>query len=448
MNIDSDNRELYKKLGLRVISDKEFHRLQDNISDFYRIHNFSYFNPNLKFFSNHPKSYYSMNNTNKLYKLLKKTYRRGTSGYFFKSKIKSKNNTAFHKNVFVKEISIFNPNNIESYYETINNSICSPSIDNQTISDIIYNPNEECNIELFINYLVSKLKELNISPHFCEYYGSYFVELDKFTFNISDDEEILDNLEKITENENIPVNIIDKNGIYLEYSNVPSYLLVTEKLNHDVSHLKENNELTYDIIISLTFQIFSAIITMNNIFGIKHNDLHFGNVMLKNTKEEYLYYNVNNSYYKIPTYGYIICILDWGRGTYDFNGFLGKNSVYSSNRDCFQQYIFNKINCRGMESLEIDKNQWTDIVMISHSILSEFEEVLEGTELKKLLVKNITTSNNNELDIEEFNWELYLKITNYKFNINPNKLLTNHIFSKYRIKKKQAKNKCVYDLYF
>ena len=187
---------------------------------------------------------------------------------------------------------------------------------------------------------------------------------------------------------------------------------------------------------------------MNNIFGIKHNDLHFGNVMLKNTKEEYLYYNVNNSYYKIPTYGYIICILDWGRGTYDFNGFLGKNSVYSANRDCFQQYIFNKINCRGMESLEIDKNQWTDIVMISHSILSEFEEVLEGTELKKLLVKNITTSNNNELDIEEFNWELYLKITNYKFNINPDKLLTNHIFSKYRIKKKLAKNKCVYDLYF
>lgn len=448
MNIDSNNKELYKKLGLRVISDKEFQRLQDNISDFFRIHNFSYFNPNIKFFSNYPKSYYSMNNTNKLYKLLKKTDRRGTSGYFFKSKIKSKNNITFHKNVFVKEISIFNPNNIESYYETINNSICSPSIDNQTISDIIYNPNEECNIELFINYLVSKLKELNISPHFCEYYGSYFVELDKFTFNISDDEEILDNLEKITENEDIPVNIIDKNGIYLEYSNVPSYLLVTEKLNHDVSHLKENNELTYDIIISLTFQIFSAIITMNNIFGIKHNDLHFGNVMLKNTNEEYLYYNVNNSYYKIPTYGYIICILDWGRSTYDFNGFLGKNSVYSANRDCFQQYIFNKINCRGMESLEIDKNQWTDIVMISHSILSEFEEVLEGTELKKLLVKNITTSNNNELDIEEFNWELYLKITNYKFNINPDKLLTNHIFSKYRIKKKQAKNKCVYDLYF
>ena len=269
MNIDSDNNELYKKLGLRVISDKEFQRLQDNISDFYRVHNFSHFNPNLKFFSNHLKSYYSMNNTNKLYKLLKKTDRRGTSGYFLNRKIKSKNNTTFHKNVFVKEISIFNPNNIESYYETINNSICSPSIENQTISDIIYNPNEECNIELFINYLVSKLKELYISPHFCEYYGSYYVELDKFTFNISDDQEMLENLEKITENENIPLSIIDKNGIYLEYSNVPSYLLVTEKLSHDVSHLKENNELTYDIIINLTFQIFSAIITMNNIFWYK-----------------------------------------------------------------------------------------------------------------------------------------------------------------------------------
>ena len=50
MNIDSNNKELYKKLGLRVISDKEFQRLQDNISDFFRIHNFSHFNPNLKFF--------------------------------------------------------------------------------------------------------------------------------------------------------------------------------------------------------------------------------------------------------------------------------------------------------------------------------------------------------------------------------------------------------------
>tara|TARA_Y200000002_G_scaffold353423_1_gene332880 strand:- start:2661 stop:4007 length:1347 start_codon:yes stop_codon:yes gene_type:complete len=448
MKNDSRNKELYKNLGLRIISDKEFHRLQDNVSDFYRIHNFSYFNPNFKFFSNYLKSYYTMNNSNKLYKLLKKTDRRGTSGYFFKSKIKSKNNTIFHKNVFVKEISIFNPNNIESYYETINNSVCSPSINNQIISDIIYDPNEECNIELFINYLVSKLKELDISPHFCEYYGSYSVELDKFTFNITDDEEILDNLEKITENQDIPLNVIDKDGIYLEYSNVPVYLLITEKLNHDVSYLKENNELTYNIIVSLTFQIFSAIITMNHIFGIKHNDLHFGNVMLKNTKEKYLYYKVHNSYYKIPTYGYIICILDWGRSTYDFNGFTGKNSVYSADRDCFQQYIFNKMNSRGLESLECNKNCWTDIVMISHSILSEFEEVLEDTELKKLLVRNITTSSNNKLDIEEFNWELYLKITNYKFNINPNKLLTSHIFSKFKIKKKLTKNKCVYDLYF
>lgn len=448
MKNDSSNKELYKKLGLRVISDKEFHRLQDNISDFYRIHNFSYFNPNLKFFTNYPKSYYSLNNSNKLYKLLKKTDRRSTSGYFFKSKIKSRNNTYFYRNVFVKEISIFNPNNIESYYETLNNSICSPIIDNQIISDVIYNPNEECNIELFINYIVSKLKEHNVSPHFCEYYGSYFVELDKFTFNITDDEQMIENLEKITENKNIPLNIIDTGGIYLEYSNVPSYLLVTEKLNHDVSYLKDSDQLTYSIIVSLTFQIWSAIITMNNIFGIKHNDLHFGNVMLKNTKEKYLYYKVGSSYYKIPTYGYIICILDWGRGTYNFNGFIGKNSVYSADRDCFQQYIYDRINCRGMKSLECDKNRWTDIVMISHSILSEFEDILKDTPLKELLIDNTTTSNNIELDIDEFNWELYLKITNYKFNINPEKLLTNHIFSKYKIKKKNTKNEEIYDLYF
>ena len=37
-------------------------------------------------------------------------------------------------------------------------------------------------------------------------------------------------------------------------------------------------------------EVISAIITMKSVFGIKHNDLHFGNIMVIKTEEEFIYY--------------------------------------------------------------------------------------------------------------------------------------------------------------
>lgn len=440
-------KSLYNKLGLRNVSAKEFGNIKETLTEFYKINTFSYFNPNISLFTSYPGDNKALNNSTKLTKLIKKGDRKSTSGFFYKAMLKTRNNSILYKNVFVKEIPIFNPHNINYYYNNTNSLVTTVNSNNHIISSILYDLNEEANIEIFVNYLVSKLKELDISPHFCEYYGSYSANMTSFTYDITDDDHTIDNLDKITKDGSIPFRIIDKNGLYIEYKDVPCYLLITEKLCHDVSYITENDMLTYDRVLSFTFQIFSAIMTMNSLYGIKHNDLHFGNIMIKKTDEEYLYYSLNNTFYRIPTFGFIICILDWGRSTYDFNGYSGKNKIYTSPRDCFRQYIYKRINNKGYSPVELDENRWTDIVMASHSILREFNEVVINTPLEDLLLKNIRMEDEEYLDINIFDWDLYVDITENKFNIKPRELITNKIFHNFIIKKKSIKNKQIYKIY-
>ena len=89
--------------------------------------------------------------------------------------------------------------------------------------------------------------------------------MSKFTYDISDIE-------------NMPENAILQSNFYnsgkLELNNIDAYLLVTEKADYDIDFIKKINIVDYNLFISFVFQIFTAIITLNNIFGIKHNDLH------------------------------------------------------------------------------------------------------------------------------------------------------------------------------
>ena len=48
-------------------------------------------------------------------------------------------------------------------------------------------------------------------------------------------------------------------------------------------------------------------------YGFAHNDLHGNNVMYVPTDKEYLYYKQNGVCYRVPTYGYIIKIIDFDR---------------------------------------------------------------------------------------------------------------------------------------
>ena len=62
-------------------------------------------------------------------------------------------------------------------------------------------------------------------------------------------------------------------------------------------------------------QVVFALAYVQRTFGYVHNDLHSNNVMYIQTDKEFLYYKVGDKSYKVPTYGYLIKLIDFERGT-------------------------------------------------------------------------------------------------------------------------------------
>lgn len=69
------------------------------------------------------------------------------------------------------------------------------------------------------------------------------------------------------------------------------------------------------------FQVIAGLATLQQTYDCVHNDLHTNNVMWSGTGETHLYYHVvggagGDRYYRVPTYGRLMKIIDFGRATF------------------------------------------------------------------------------------------------------------------------------------
>jgi hypothetical protein len=119
-----------------------------------------------------------------------------------------------------------------------------------------------------------------------------------------DDREIIDDMEDET----------DTGFAWATFTNVPVQITVMEKCDGTIYTLMMSETDLFKRIAWLTQVIFALAYAQRN-FGFVHNDLHANNVMYVKTNKEFLYYNANGTLYKVPTYGYLIKIIDFERGT-------------------------------------------------------------------------------------------------------------------------------------
>ena len=82
---------------------------------------------------------------------------------------------------------------------------------------------------------------------------------------------------------------------------------------------------------SYLFQIIFTLSIAQQYYDFTHNDLHCNNIMYQKTDKTFLYYQVSNVYFKIPTFGMIIKIIDFGRAIYNYNNKLLCSDSFSSN---------------------------------------------------------------------------------------------------------------------
>jgi hypothetical protein len=92
------------------------------------------------------------------------------------------------------------------------------------------------------------------------------------------------------------------------------------------------------------FQILSALSVVQSIFGFTHNDLHSNNVVWSNTDKPYLYYKMRDgTTFKVPTFGKIFRIIDFGRAIFNCNDNLFFSDDFRPGNDAAEQFNFGEL---------------------------------------------------------------------------------------------------------
>ena len=86
------------------------------------------------------------------------------------------------------------------------------------------------------------------------------------------------------------------------------------------------------------YQICFGLAVAQKQFNFTHNDLHSNNIMYQPTDQSYLYYRFQDHFYRVPTYGYILKIIDFGRSIYTINNTKYFNDVFEFQNEAGEQY--------------------------------------------------------------------------------------------------------------
>jgi len=134
---------------------------------------------------------------------------------------------------------------------------------------------------------------------------------------------------------------------------------------------------------SAFMQIIMMLLTYQKMFNFTHNDLHTNNIMYTQTTKKYIYYCYQKKYYKVPTFGRLYKIIDFGRSIYTVNGHIMCSDSFKKNGDAYTQYntepFFNP------EKPRINPNYGFDLCRMACSI---FDSVVEDLDDIPKLKKN------------------------------------------------------------
>ena len=120
-------------------------------------------------------------------------------------------------------------------------------------------------------------------------------------------------------------------------------VIVQERLEGTLQDLLDSAELTEAEWRSCLFQIAAMLHAYNIAYDFVHNDLHAANVMFHTTNEANLVYRHRGVTYRVPTYGRIFKIIDFGRATFRFGTLTFLNDCYEDGNDAANQYNYDRL---------------------------------------------------------------------------------------------------------
>lgn len=238
----------------------------------------------------------------------------------------------------------------------------------------------------------------------------------------------------------------EEENISIKIKDFPVQLIFLENCNNTLDSHIVSNKIRDEEWDSIVLQILFTLITYQKVFNFTHNDLHTNNIVYNNTEKKYLYYKYNDKHYKVPTFGKIYKIIDFGRAIYSFKGNLLCSDSFSSEGDAYTQYNFEPFFNNNKPRQE--PNYSFDLCRLGCSIFDFLIDDLDNlnrikSPIKKIILnwvnddkgRNILYKNNGEERYPDF--KLYKMIARSVHNHIPSKVIEKSHFETYLIAKKR-----------
>jgi hypothetical protein len=163
-------------------------------------------------------------------------------------------------------------------------------------------------------------------------------EDNKSSNDLDNTSEVEEHEEKENNSENEDSESFEEERIEAIIPKFPVQIIGMEYCENTFDDLILSEELSTDEWYSAFMQIIMILITYQKAFNFTHNDLHTNNVMYNKTDKKFIYYCYKKKYYKVPTFGRIFKIIDFGRAIYKFNGKLFCSDSFQMGGDAATQY--------------------------------------------------------------------------------------------------------------
>lgn len=168
----------------------------------------------------------------------------------------------------------------------------------------------------------------------------------KSVFKEETDSEETDNEENDSSSESTELDL----NICIEIPNMPIILIQQEAQEGVMDNLLDDDEIDGHKRgsqgwearwIAWLFQIIAVLSFLQNAICFTHNDLHTNNILWKKTDKKFLYYTVKDgTIWRVPTFGKIFSIIDFGRAIFRLGNHLWISDDHWPDQDAGDQYNF------------------------------------------------------------------------------------------------------------
>jgi hypothetical protein len=198
------------------------------------------------------------------------------------------------------------------------------------------------------------------------------------------DDQNIDDDENWTDKSDEDEDEFEEERIEVTIPKFPVQVIAMEYCENTFDDLILTQDLTTEEWLSAFMQIIMILITYQKAFNFTHNDLHTNNVMYNHTDKKYLYYCYKKKYYKVPTYGRLFKIIDFGRSIFKFDGKIFCSDSFQTGGDAATQYntepYFNEKKPR------LEPNPSFDLCRLACSIfdyiIDDFEEMKDLSKIR------------------------------------------------------------------